>query len=251
MNFLKRILFSSYTHIGTSLVHWTGRKKAPDEAYTIIDKICESQQLRMSFCPKYVEGAFTPQTSMVCFTDIPLYLSQRHCSLFGKFGIGFNKNRLIDYGANPVLYTTRRHFDRIRSIFGIQDIMLEAERDREWQKQFSSIAAFSEEQTWALYEILGYLQEYSYHDRDHDQYVTYHQREWRLSFDCLELQTSGLSNEVGKKSFAIENGASHRVFNFDKADIDFIVVPKSHKKEAKPLANKLGCKLKIYESEVI
>ena len=33
---------------------------------------------------------------MVCFTDLPLHLSEEHCDDFGKFGIGFNKDKFIN-----------------------------------------------------------------------------------------------------------------------------------------------------------
>ena len=39
---------------------------------------------------------------MVCFTDIPLHLSQEHCGIYGKFAIAFKKSNFIKYGANPV-----------------------------------------------------------------------------------------------------------------------------------------------------
>ena len=41
---------------------------------------------------------------MICFTDTPIEQSLEHCQRYNYFGISFNKEKLIECGANPVLY---------------------------------------------------------------------------------------------------------------------------------------------------
>src|SRR5437016_4135435 len=41
---------------------------------------------------------------IVCFTDIPLSLCDKHAANYGKFGIGFKKSSIKTCGGNPVRY---------------------------------------------------------------------------------------------------------------------------------------------------
>jgi len=43
---------------------------------------------------------------MICFTDTPIRQSKDTCIRYGYFGMSFNKAKMIEHGANPVLYLT-------------------------------------------------------------------------------------------------------------------------------------------------
>jgi hypothetical protein len=113
---------------------------------------------------------------MVCFTDIPLKHSREQCSKFGSFGVGFKKENLIKYGANPALYTTGVHFNRIKKLANLLSRMEDLEKDREWRDELEPYQ-FGEEETFALQDVIDFLQEYSYRNNDTSDYVTYYQRE--------------------------------------------------------------------------
>src|SRR5438093_11530017 len=99
----------THEHISESLIHWTGRNKTDAEAFSTLKNICEERLLWLEYCPTYVSVEFQERMKMVCFTDIPLRLSAFHCQQFRRFGIGFHKSKMIEYGANPVFYTTNQH----------------------------------------------------------------------------------------------------------------------------------------------
>lgn len=240
---------SDRKYINSSLIHWTGRDKDPNAACSILENICREQILRLTYCPTYVQENLKPHVAMACFTDIPLEHSHEHCSKFGQFGLAFNKKKMIEYGANPVLYTTGRHLDRIRNISCLLERMKDLEKDRDWQSEVEPYN-FSEDETIALLEVLGLFQEYSYKNDDGVDYVTYFQREWRLAFEILPFAGGTTEHTPGRSRFYKRDGISYRVFKFDKADVEYIIAPAAYEERALNAASILGCNIKIYESEV-
>ena len=240
---------SDRKYINSSLIHWTGRAKNQDAACSILENICREQILRLTYCPTYVQENLKPRVAMACFTDIPLEHSHEHCSKFGQFGLAFNKQKMIEYGANPVLYTTGMHLDRIRNISNLLERMKELEKDREWRSEVEPFN-FSVDETIALIEVLGLLQEYSYKNDDGTDYVTYSQREWRLTFEVLPFAGGTTEHIPGTSSFYVREGISYGVFKFDKSDIEYIIAPAGYEERALDAASMLGCNVKIYESEV-
>lgn len=236
-------------YINNTLVHWTGRGQKDSDAMKILSAICAEEILRLSYCPNYVSEEYKPESAMVCFTDIPLWHAKEHCKVFGKFGIGFNKQRLIEYGANPALYTTRQHFERIKKLANLLARMEDLEKDREWKEEVEPYN-FTEEETLSFQEVTDFLQEYSYKNNDYSDYVTYYQREWRLTFRSLPFAGGTKVQAPGMSSFYIRNGKSYSNVKFCKSDIEYIVVPFGYWWEGKKLAKHMGCKLKIYELSV-
>jgi hypothetical protein len=183
------------------------------------------------------------------FTDIPLRFAREHCVKFGKFGIGFNKQKMIGYGANPALYTTAQHFGRIKRLAELLARMEDLEKDREWKQDVESYP-FTEDETVAFQEVTDFLQEYSYKNNDLSDYVTYYQREWRLTFRSLPFAGGTRPHEPGMSCFYIRNGKSYSIFKFSDEDVEYIVVPIRYWWRGRKLANKMNCKLKIYEISV-
>lgn len=238
----------SDAYISNELIHWTGRKKSSAEAFKTLKAICDEEQLHLTFCPNYIDASnnFTKNTAMVCFTDIPLVHSAEHCDQFGHFGIAFHKKNMIDYGANPVLYTTSKHFSAIKEVSGLLSKMSKLEMDREWQEELTRYH-FTEKQTVSLREILEYLQEYSYKGKDNDPKATYYQREWRLAFNSLPF-AGGISHL--NPGMATIQGGGMRIFKFSPKDIAYLVVPNSFQDKAKLIAKNLNCSVKGFELEV-
>jgi hypothetical protein len=236
-------------YINNTLVHWTGRGQSDSEAMSALNAICDEEILRLSYCPNYVSDGYKPESAMVCFTDIPLWHAKEHTKIFGKFGIGFKKENMIRYGANPALYTTGKHFYRINKIADLLAQMEDQEKDREWKEEVEPYN-FSEDETVALQEVTDYLQEYSYKSQDFSEYVTYYQREWRLTFRSLPFAGGNKEQKPGMSCFYIRNGKSYSTFMFCKQDIDYIVVPARYWCKGKRLVKNMRCKLKIYELSV-
>ena len=235
-------------YLSDELIHWTGRGKSDAEAYMVLNTIIDEQILRLSYGPNYVSKEYNPQCAMVCFTDIPLKHSREHCSnfgRFGRFGIAFNKRKMIAYGANPVFYTTKTHFDSIKTISRLLDRMKDLEKDREWRDKLETYQ-FTEDETVAMLRTVEFLQEYSYKNNDESKYVTYHQREWRLTFNSLPFAGNQNPHAPGTSFFYIRNGSSYLIFRFDPSDIEYIVVPFPYWIKGKKLAKKIGCSLKVY-----
>jgi hypothetical protein len=44
------------------------------------------------------------QHARICFTDIPEKFLSTHCQEYGKFGIGFSRKTILEWGGNPVIY---------------------------------------------------------------------------------------------------------------------------------------------------
>jgi len=236
-------------YISNELVHWTGRNQSDDSAFSTLQAICDEKILRLTYCPNYVNKEYNPESAMVCFTDIPLNKGKEHCSRFGKFGVGFNKIKMINYGANPALYTTGVHFKRIKKISNLLARMEDLEKDREWKDEYEPYD-FTEDETVAFQEVTDFLQEYSYKNQDDSDYVTYYQREWRIIFRSLPFAGRDKSHEAGMSCFYIRNGKSYGILKFDSDDIEFIIVPLRYWWRARKLAKQLNCALKIYEFSV-
>ncbi|SPP65998.1 abortive infection system antitoxin AbiGi family protein [Nitrospira lenta] len=236
-------------YVSNELVHWTGREKSDAEAFAILRAICSEEILRLSYCPNHVNAGYRKESAMVCFTDIPLRHSREHCSKFGRFGIGFSKSRMIEYGANPVHYTTRAHFEKIVHVARMLERMKDSEKDREW-KEDGEPYSFTENETVALLEVGEFLQEYAYKNEDHSSYVTYYQREWRLTFNSLPFAGGTSEHRPGMSCFYIRDGKSYRVFKFSPDDIEFLIVPWRYYLKSRQLAKRYGYKVKCYELHV-
>ncbi len=242
-------MMRSRRYVSDVLVHWTGRGRTEEDSFSALKAICEEERLRLTYCPNYVQPPFQQNTAMACFTDIPLVLSREHCGRFGKFGIGFRKDAMVRYGANPALYTTGQHFHRIRHIADLLHRMKDLEKDREWREEGEAYR-FTEEETLSLLEVTEFLQEYSYQNRDDIDYVTYYQREWRLAFNSLPFASGTGPPVPGESSIECRDGKCHKVFRFSPSDVAFLVVPLRSWWAARPMATRLRCDLKIYEFAV-
>lgn len=245
--------------ISNTLTHWTGRDKPDAEAFGIIEKIINTRKLLLTYCPNYPRLPENRQikTMMVCFTDIPLHLSQEHCARFGKFGIGFSKNKMIQYGANPVLYTTREMNERVEKFISLIGRLQSEEVDREWRDatlndDVGDRYQFSSEQFFAMFELAGFMQNYQYSDTS----IDYYQREWRINYETLPKALGMEPQDTpgqGAIHGSIGEGKRKRTacsMLIDLGDIDYIVAPREYELQARNLTNGLRAEVKVYEDEV-
>lgn len=100
------------------LIHWTSRKLAGEplsdpniqNAYVELLRNIYSKGLRFS-CPTnpdIVAGVnchtILPTRPIICFTELRLSQAQEHARQYGALGIGFSREFLMTWGANPVFY---------------------------------------------------------------------------------------------------------------------------------------------------
>jgi hypothetical protein len=248
-------------YINNTLVHWTGRGKDDEKSFEILKSIISKKKIYLSYCPNFATPVDQPstrnnindkRTMMVCFTDLPLKYSKEFCAKFGKFGVGFKKSKMIEYGANPVFYTTGEHLNRIISTNSLINKLLSEEVDREWKdaKLNNGVGdryQFKSEQLYALKDLFGFSQEFSYKERDEN----YYQREWRLNFDTLPFESGKGAEKVGFGGMhGVVGGKFMCEMKFSLDDIDYIILPKSFFKRAKEIGELCNNKFLIYEIEV-
>jgi hypothetical protein len=235
------------------LIHWTGRKSREDgteeKAFEILRTICSERLLRLTYCPEYVRDNFKREVAMVCFTDIPLSESFEHCNRFGNCGIAFDKEAFIEYGANPVFYTTNSHYNRIVEVSTLLEKMMDLEKDREWMSKPNPYS-FSENQTVALVEILSFLQDYCYKGKKDPSATNYTQREWRIAFKTLPFAANKEPQKPGMSSIYIRNKISYYNMAFADSDVRYVVVPREFEDDARSIDRDLKCDIRIFEDEV-
>lgn len=245
--------------ISNTLTHWTGRNKTEESAFEIIEKIINTKKILLTFCPSYPRLPENRQlkTMMICFTDIPLNLSKEQCEKFGKFGIGFSKEVMIKYGANPVLYTTREMDEKVETFISLVGRLQNEEVDREWRDatlndDFGDRYQFTSEQFDALAELAGFMQNYQYSENS----IDYYQREWRINYQTLP-KAIGMEPQIIPGQGAIHGSVGEDdnkkiacSMLYDLDDIDYIVVPRNFYQQALELVNGLRAIVKIYEDEV-
>jgi hypothetical protein len=100
------------------LIHWTSKDLAEKplddptirESYVALLRSIYSKGLRFSIPknPDVVVGingpTKIPTKPIICFTELRLSQTQEHASQYGGLGIGFRREFLMTWGANPVFY---------------------------------------------------------------------------------------------------------------------------------------------------
>jgi hypothetical protein len=92
------------------LVHWTGKdfKQLPEYVERLkafyIKGIRANRPTKEERIYGFGTDVFLYIRPMVCFTEIRISQSKTHADRYGKLGIGFSRNYLMDRGANPVFY---------------------------------------------------------------------------------------------------------------------------------------------------
>ena len=104
-------------YVSSELSHFVGRSfKTKEEKYGLLKNILDSGWLTHPPHTPNISGnlivdskaklseneMFNPQ--VVCFCDIPVADLEIHCRKYSRFGLTFDKDKLIGKGASPVHY---------------------------------------------------------------------------------------------------------------------------------------------------
>jgi hypothetical protein len=139
----------------------------------------------------------------VCFTDIPLTLLATHGDRYGRFGVGFKRQTVIDWGGLPVWYVpnhwdsgnlkgvgpmlvnalhqardTAGHFGAFARECFAKGIPLTVKYELGGEVTAQELAKQARDTGEALTRVLSFLKEMSPSDVEDHRYL--HEREWRL-----------------------------------------------------------------------
>jgi hypothetical protein len=237
-------------HINPYLTHWTGRDKTKEKAFSILEKIISNRELKFGICTtSYPKALVNIKDVMICFTDTPIKLSSDFCEKYNFFGISFNKEKLIQYGANPVLYIVenrKHHQEYLGDLKATNMFPYENNQER------NNIA-------W----LLSIMQPYKTVGLEKQNFPQYLEREWRIirvlpskltkasiltGGDYFEPFCSGIRSEENTKKV----GVNDFFLKFDPLIVENIIVPISFKDEAIKLMkeNKLECELIVINNDI-
>lgn len=229
-------------YVSPWLIHWTART-GDHAGLENLNAILSTQLLKLSENQIFklrVSGGV--KTLMVCFTDVPLPFSTKHCARYGRFGIAFDKRKLTRKGAQPVFYVTPGCREDVKKILRY---ILDPSSDSNVPKPILE----------ALQKHFYFIQEFSEGSIDSED-AYYYEREWRLGEQALapedlwqlpnpktEIKKAGFSAHYGKR--VVRDGASY--FAFDDDDVSFVVCPAAYAPE---LQNPKGYEIRLFEDIV-
>lgn len=154
------------------LVHWTSRQLAEQDpaesnvqdGYVALLRSIYSKGLRFS-CPGTPDVVFgvnckteLPTLPIICFTELRLSRVQEHVRQYGGLGIGFRREFLMAWGANPVFYMQSKDQGIVNTNLSGIDAL---------QKNYTSLRVF-----------LSYVKPMG--ERYSNQYPFYDESEWRI-----------------------------------------------------------------------
>lgn len=209
-------------YISKYLIHWAGKGNDHERA-DVLSIIASTCELLLSYNRIHAfDYNHEIHEKMICFTDVPLAHSRKHCSRYSKFGIAFHKHNLMNVGAQPVFYVSHASKHDMHIIFKfIQEQTPEPTMEPELFK--------------ALHRHFYFMQRLSDGSADGDD-TFYYEREWRLGAQNLpteqewdrpnpryHLQREGYPPYLGKRVIHDEK----EYFSFEVEDVAFLVAPRA------------------------
>lgn len=152
------------------LVHWTSKELArqslsdPNVQKLYVDQLFRiySKGLRFSQPenPEVVVGLNVmtelPTLPIICFTELRLSQVREHANRYGKLGIGFRREFLMTWGANPVFYMQNKNQGIVNT----------------------NLANLAKNKFKGLDVFLSYIKKMGEHNSN--QYPFYDESEWRM-----------------------------------------------------------------------
>jgi Putative abortive phage resistance protein AbiGi, antitoxin len=158
------------------------------------------------------------QHARVCFTDIPERLLSAHCREYGKFGIGFSRRTILEWGGNPVIYVPNHpnhntlETSMATTLYCLHRVSPIVDRLKECLARLvpldgedgARFIEYMEQTEQSARRILGFVKEMS--SQEKNDYQSLYEREWRIvdgvTKEGVEF-TRGLSDdeyrELGKR----------------------------------------------------
>ena len=160
------------------LIHWTGKKDIEEQPENI-----RAQKYVERVIDYYQNGLYAKRTSedvvrgmkinnlaRLCFTEIRLSQAQEHANRYGKLGIGFSREFILNKGGRPVIYIP----------FEAKEHLLEDSLKAAYDKS-EAYDEIHKPLKWVLAFVKRMSNEY---DQDHEDYENYYdEMEWRIVYD--------------------------------------------------------------------
>lgn len=187
---------------------------------------------------------------MVCFTDIPLELTETHRKEYGMYGLGLNKSWGIRKGLNPIFYILKNSeaynfFNHMQFICAHNAILIDKIKclitpptnNMQNDEKYIYEHLHSADVMTAIMDFAAYCKLYS-EDPLKDVKPFYDEREWRYlppftdekqkrDNNCNRLLPNQLTDDEKQKlNRYMEKNYS---LKFDFNDVDQIIVPKGKK----------------------
>jgi hypothetical protein len=151
------------------------------------------------------------QHARVCFTDIPEEFLLAHCQDYGRFGLGFSRKTILEWGGNPVIYVPNHPardtlensmaitlyylhrvsplMDRLKECLARLDVPMDGEDGQHFIK-------YVDQTEQSVRRMLGFVKEMSSQEENDYQYL--YEREWRIVDGAVKDEvdlTRRLSND--------------------------------------------------------
>lgn len=188
------------------LIHWTGNGKNDIESK---DESLKPQLYLDRLVDDYEHGLYTARTSenvirnlkiinivRLCFTEIRLSQARKHANRYGKLGIGFTRDFIMNKGGRPVIYIP----------FEADDCFLEDNIRNVYEK-----SKYNEEIHKSAKWIMAHVKRMS--NGKSENY--YEEMEWRLVYD----------EDPDNKHFEKDKGKDIYRLKFAPNDIKIIIFP--------------------------
>jgi hypothetical protein len=152
------------------LVHWTSKELAgqslsdPNVQSSYVDLLFSIYSKGLLFSqpkdPEVVVGVNVktelPSLPIICFTELRLSQVQEHADRYGRLGIGFRREFLMTWGANPVFYMQNKNQGIVNT----------------------NLASLANNKFKGLDVFLSYIKQMG--EPNSNQYPFYDESEWRM-----------------------------------------------------------------------
>lgn len=189
-----------------TLVHWTGKTDFEDQGFAdhvkalkYVERLKDDYQnglyVKRTEEEATLRGMIIKRFFRICFTEIRLSQAKTHADLYGKLGIGFTRDFIMNKGGRPVIYVP---FDA--------DICLMEDSLRSAYEKSAGNEDVHKELLW----LLAHVKRMS----DERKREYYEEMEWRLLFH----------KDYNRAHFTEVNEKVCRL-KFSPADVKIIIFP--------------------------
>ncbi|RDW15395.1 abortive infection system antitoxin AbiGi family protein [Oceanobacillus chungangensis] len=197
-------------YVSKELTHFVGRHQQESERFDLLIDIIKSglllhknitEDIKINRDAHGLEDIVTP--GITCFADIPINDLSLHMKKYSNFGLAFNKDFLVEKGANPVSYIATNGIIReangqpknqnsikedyfkmnIKRYFSLMNQIQDMLKKKDEQGNVSILDELQLLDTFLIKHVFSYLKPFDASKTDADKENYYLEREWRIVGD--------------------------------------------------------------------